>query len=69
MRQAAIAAGIIHVKTPLERLAYWWKKADDDERAAFLANGGGLNMGTAVATNDGQSATLPIEEKLYTRWP
>ena len=37
MRQAAIAAGIIHVKTPLEQLAYWWKKADDDERAAFLS--------------------------------
>ncbi len=35
VRQAAIAAGIIHVKTPLEQLRHWWKRASEAERREF----------------------------------
>jgi hypothetical protein len=35
-RAAAIAAGIIKVKTPLEQLRTIWRKANEDERRIFL---------------------------------
>ncbi len=40
-RAAAIAAGIVKVKTPLEQLRHWWGKASASERAAFLADAEG----------------------------
>ena len=36
IRAAAIVAGIVKVKTPLERLFAEWKKASQEERDAFL---------------------------------
>lgn len=36
IRAAAIVAGIVKVKTPLERLFAEWKKASQEERAEFL---------------------------------
>ena len=36
MRAAAIAAGIVKVKTPLEHLLHWWKKAPVQQREKFL---------------------------------
>jgi hypothetical protein len=36
-RAAAIAAGMIKVKTPLDQLRHWWKKANSRERTAFIA--------------------------------
>jgi hypothetical protein len=35
-RAAALAAGIVTVKTPLQQLQYWWRKASEDEKTAFL---------------------------------
>jgi hypothetical protein len=35
VRAAAIAAGIVKVKTPGEQLWHWWKKADEEQRAEF----------------------------------
>jgi hypothetical protein len=32
---AAIKAGYRKVKTPFEQLAYWWDRADEDERRRF----------------------------------
>jgi len=37
VRQAAIAAGIIREKTPLDHLRHWWGKATQAEREAFMA--------------------------------
>lgn len=36
MRAAAIAAGIIKTRTPLQQLQHWWKKASAEERQAFI---------------------------------
>jgi hypothetical protein len=36
VRQAAIEAGIVKVKTPLEHLKHWWNKANKDERIEFV---------------------------------
>ena len=33
---AAIAAGIVKVKSPLQHLQHWWMKATPEERAAFM---------------------------------
>jgi len=33
---AAKAAGIVKIKTSLEQLQHWWRKASADERQAFL---------------------------------
>ncbi len=33
---AGVAAGIVKIKTPLEQLNHWWKKASAAERDAFL---------------------------------
>ena len=38
MRSAAIAAGIIRKKTPLENLQAAWKKTNEEDRMAFLAS-------------------------------
>ena len=35
VRAAAIAAGIVKVKTPLEQLRSWWRKASENERETF----------------------------------
>jgi len=35
VRAAAIAAGIVKVKTPLEQLDFWWIKASQDEQRIF----------------------------------
>lgn len=37
IRAAAIAAGIIKVKSPFDQLCHWWTKADDEARQAFKA--------------------------------
>jgi uncharacterized protein YccT (UPF0319 family) len=34
---AARMAGIVKVKTPLQQLQHWWKKATAEDRAAFDA--------------------------------
>jgi hypothetical protein len=36
MRAAAIAAGIVKPKTALQQLQHWWKKANPEQRKAFL---------------------------------
>jgi len=36
IRAAAVAAGIVRVKTPLDELNYWWGKASDEERRVFM---------------------------------
>jgi hypothetical protein len=35
MRAAAIEAGIVKIKSPLEQLIHWWKKASAAERETF----------------------------------
>jgi len=35
VRAAAIAAGIVKVKTPLEQLDFWWAKASQDQQRIF----------------------------------
>lgn len=37
IRAAALAAGIVRQKTPIEHLRAWWRKANADERAEFRA--------------------------------
>jgi len=36
IRAAALAAGIIHNKTPLEQLRHWWRKADAVAQQMFM---------------------------------
>lgn len=38
VRQAAIEAGIIKVKTPLQQVEYWWVKLTEQEQREFLAS-------------------------------
>jgi hypothetical protein len=47
---AAVQAGIIKTKTPLEHLEHWWTKATLDERAQFLSrrNASGNASGNAL---------------------
>lgn len=37
IRAAAIAAGIVKVKSPLDHLLHWWARCGEQERAAFLS--------------------------------
>lgn len=42
MRSAAIAAGIVKVKTPLENLQAAWKKTNEEDRGIFLTSIGAV---------------------------
>jgi len=37
IRAAAIAAGIVKVKSPLDHLLHWWARCGEQERAVFLS--------------------------------
>ena len=37
IRAAAIAAGIVKVKSPLDHLLHWWARCGEQERALFLS--------------------------------
>jgi len=37
IRAAAIAAGIVKVKSPLDNLLHWWARCGEQERAVFLS--------------------------------
>jgi len=47
VRQAAIAAGLVRVPTPLDRLVSTWLAADDATRMTFLEKVTGGDRGSA----------------------